>query len=401
MGRFAFEALDGTGTTVRGTLDAPSRTQALEHLVSIGQTPLLLEEAASRQLAGDWLPQFGQSAELLAIVRDLATLLKAGVTVERSLQILESLSSRKSRAARVARMLERVRGGESLSEAMRAELPAASAQVANLVAAGELSGHLPQVMERLANSLKRSKILLDRVLSSLTYPAFLVATMAAVLWIVFTAVLPRLVPMFREAHAALPLPTTVLVSLSDFLTAYGYDCALAAGAALVLAGLALRRESVRIVLDRLVLTTPLLLGIPKAYESARFCRNLETLLSGGLPLDRALTAAQAAGVNLWFRKNVDALYAEVTTGTRLRTAFVSAGIFPLLVSEFSAVGEETGQLAAMMREAADILEQDVEVRLDRLSTLVLPVATLVMGLLIAGVMAGIVTGLLAINDLGS
>jgi general secretion pathway protein F len=161
----------------------------------------------------------------------------------------------------------------------------------------------------------------------------------------------------------------------------------------------LKRDAARDALHRFVFKSRIFLLVPSEYEAARFCRNLETLLSGGLALDRSLSAARSASANRWFRIRLAGVLSAVESGATLRTAFGRSEVLPALVVEFAAVGEETGRLAAMMREAAEILERDVETRLDRLTALVLPAATLVMGAIVAGVMAAIVTGLLAVNDL--
>jgi general secretion pathway protein F len=401
VARFVFEAVDGDGAVVRGHLEAPVRSVAIEQLLSAGQTPLVLKEKGGRpgrlpDFAG--LPEFG-GGDLLAVVRELSSLLKAGLPVERALVLLQNLGGSRRRSLRVAQMLERVRAGESLSQALRILIPSGSSHIEHLVAAGEASGHLPAVMARLANNLQRAKLLRERVISALTYPAFLVCTMVVVLWLIFTTVLPRLVPLFSEARAGLPLPTRILLVISQFLQSYGALLLVAAGLLTFTAIYALRQAPVRLSFDRFLYTTPLLLRIASEYESARFCRNLETLLAGGLSLDRALSAARSASANRWFCERTAKIQEAAEQGAALKTAFASAAALPAIVVEFAAVGEETGRLATMMGEGADLLERDVEVRLDRLTALILPIATLAMGLLVAGVMAGVVTGLLAVNDL--
>jgi general secretion pathway protein F len=268
-----------------------------------------------------------------------------------------------------------------------------------LIAAGEASGHLPEIVQRLADNLTHSKKLRDKLISDLTYPAVLALTITIVLWVIFSKVLPRLTPMFAEAGAALPLPTRMLVGLAWFFDSFGWALFALLLSALVALIYSLRNQHRRLQIDRLLITKRWFLGIPERYEAARFCRILQTLLSGGLPLDRALLAARDGSGNSWFREQLVTIQRRVSDGDRLGRALASLAFMPPLVVEFANVGEETGRLQAMMGEAATILDHDVETKLSRLSALVLPGATLILGALVGSIMAGIVSGMIAVNNL--
>jgi len=399
--RFVFEAVDRSGLIVRGQIEAGGQAPAIEQLLLSGHTPLSLVPATDRKFSFAALLSYSRSRhdEFLVVVRELASLVKAGLPVERAIGVMQGFASNKATALRLGQVLTRLRDGEPLSRAMGAVIPPGAAHIGSLLAAGEASGHLPKIMANLARNLERAKTLRNRLVSALTYPAFLVMTLIAVLWVLFASVLPRLAPTFAEAHAALPLPTFILLQISDFLQTYWFALVAVLTLGAFSIAMAMRREAVRLSIDRFLLASPIFLRVPLEYESAKFCRNLETLLSGGLPLDRALDASRAAATNRWFRDRMAAAQREVEAGISLRSAFAQSKVMPALVTEFAAVGEETGNLAVMMGEGATVLEGDVEVRLDRLMALVLPISTLFMGLIVAGVMAAIVTGLLAVNDL--
>ena len=401
MARFAFEAIDPSGTRVRGTLEAQTRGNALEQLLAAGQTPVSLREAVRRTgLVTQLLSAIGWHAfDYVLVLRELATLLKAGLSVERAFSVLQGLSPSSAQSLRLGQIVAQVRSGDSLSQAFASVVGEAPAYVARLIAAGEASGRLPQVIARLAANLTRARALQSRLISSLTYPCVLIVTMGGVLWIMFTSVLPRLAPMFAQAGAALPAPTRMLLAIDWFVQTFGWPLVALTMLAMAAFAYALRDPRYRRVIDRLVLTNRFLLDLPGRYEAARFCRNLQTLLDGGLPLERALGAARDGSANLWFRERTTEAQRAVSEGERLRTALAKASVFPGLVMEFAAVGEETGRLADMMGEAASILDDEVSTRLDRLTALVLPTSTLIMGGLVAAIMAGIVSGILAINDL--
>jgi general secretion pathway protein F len=401
MPRFSFEAVNRTGTAVRGTLDAPTRSLALDRLLASGQTPISLRSSEEAMPLGTRLARVLRlrAFDYVLFLRELGLLLNAGLTVERALVVLEGLSPNAGQAVRMRQLLDHVRSGEPLAQAVATVITEAPAYVARLIGAGEASGKLPQVAARLASGLTRTRGLRDKLISSLTYPAVLAATMIVVLYTVFTSVLPRLTPMFQAAGTALPLPTRLLLGVGDFIQSYGLALLASFAVATGLLAYAWRRPDLRLRIDKLLMTSRLLLALPVSYEAARYCRNLETLLEGGLPLDRALAAAQGGASNGAFRMAMDKVRRQVANGEPLRQAFAQAALLPPIVVEFAAVGEESGRLGAMIGEAADILDQDLEKRLDRLSALVVPAATLIMGGLVATIMTGIVTGVLAINDL--
>jgi general secretion pathway protein F len=401
MPRFAFEAITGTGTLVRGTLEAATQASALEQLLASGQTPVVLREAIE---SGGLFSRAAtllrwRSFDYVLLLRQLGLLLHAGLPVERALSILTNLAPGSSSALRVRQILDRVRGGESLSQGFAFAVGEAPAYIARLIAAGEASGKLPDVVARLAANLMRGRDLESRFISSLTYPAVLVVAMSGVLWVVFTSVLPRLTPIFAQAGASMPLPTQMLLGVGWFFQTFGLFLLILLIAAAIAFARAWREPRFRLALDRHVLETRFLLGLPARYEAAQFCRNLQTLLEGGLPLERALRASREGAVNRWFQLRMKDVETAVADGIPLRTALAQSHVVPSLVVEFAAVGEETGHLGAMIGEAGTVLDHEVETQLDRITSLVLPAATLIMGALVGLIMAGIVSGILAVNNL--
>jgi general secretion pathway protein F len=400
--RFAFEAIDRNGTILRGTLEGANQSQVLEQLLALGRTPVSVKlQHPHADFFRGARKLFGASGfDHVSLLRELGTLLKAGLPVERALTALIGLSSDHRTKLRVQQIVERVRNGEPLSQAFAGVVTEAPPHLARLLAAGEVSGHLPDVTERVAAGLIRVRKLKTRLITDLTYPAILLFAVIAVFWVVFHTVLPRLAPMFSESGVALPLPTQILLSIGGFFDTYGWPLLALLIGGLAAAGYNLTKAKSRLYADRLLLNSRLTLGIPREFAAALFCRNLQTMLDGGLPLDRALGTARDGTANRWFKNQLTEVQKCVANGERLSRALSQkAPVLPPLVPEFCAVGEETGRLAVMMREVADLLEESVQTRLNRLTTLVVPVTTLVMGVLVAGLMAGIVSGILAVNDL--
>jgi general secretion pathway protein F len=399
---FAYEAAGPDGAIGRGVIDAPSRSAAVERILASGRTPVRLVEQAGGVAAFEStraFPEFGLANERLALLREFGTLLQGGLSVERALTALQGLTTRARSKAAVQGLLDGLRAGEPLSSAMRRAGALFSEPTRKLVAAGEASGRLSDVIVRLATAEARNKDLSDRAISAMIYPALLVVVMLIVLAIIFTTVVPRLAPLFEQSGEALPLAAAVLLAVAQFFNAYGTLVGI--GCMSGLAGLlyAVRQPSVRVALDRWSFRSRLLFDIPRGIHAAQFARNTAMLLAGGMPLNRALETAQGAVASVHLRQRLSGAIEMVRQGKPVKAALDSSDALPRVLVEFAAVGEETGRLGPMLDQAADILDRDVQRKLDRLSALLLPAVTIVLGLLVAAIMSGVVSGIMAANEL--
>ncbi|NOT41708.1 MAG: type II secretion system F family protein [Alphaproteobacteria bacterium] len=403
MPSFAYEAAGPDGAIGRGVIDAPNRGAAVERILALGRTPLRVVEQDTSGATGfataRLLPEFGLAADRLGLLRELGTLLQAGLGVERALLAMQGLTTRRRSKAAAQAMLEGLRAGEPLSGAMRRAGSLFAEPMRRLVAAGEASGRLPDVMTRLAVAEARNKELSDRAVSAMIYPALLVIVMIIVLAIIFTSVIPRLEPLFAQSGDALPWPAAVLLGVSQFFNAHGTLVVVALIAALGGLIYLLRQPAAQVALARWSFRSRLLLDIPRRMHAAQFGRNVAMLLNGGMPLNRALETAQAAVGNVHLKQRLSGAIELVRQGKSLKAALEASDALPRAIMEFAAIGEETGRLAPMLNEAADILDRDVQTNLDRLSALLLPAVTIVLGLVVAGIMSGVVSGILAANEL--
>jgi general secretion pathway protein F len=403
MPNFLYEAASSDGGVMRGVIDAPTRGEAVERILALGRTPVRIVEQGDgaggiSPSLGQLMPQWGRASDRLALMREMSLLLRAGLSVERALVAMQGLTSKARVRATIGQLLEGLRSGEALSSAMRRADHLFPETMRKLIAAGEASGRLPEVMTRLANASARTKELSDRALSALIYPALLVVVMLAVLVMIFTVVLPRLEPLFAQSAGALPWPAAILLGVSHFFKTFGVWLALVLISALAGGLYASRRPDVQMRIDRWAATSRLTLDLPRRYQAAQFCRNLGMLIDGGMPLNRALEAAEGAMSNRYMRGRMAKLIEDVRQGRTLKAALESSGVFPRITVEFAAVGEETGKLGSMLNEAADVLDHDVQTQFDRLSALLLPAVTIVLGVVVAAIMSGVVSGILAAND---
>lgn len=402
MPSFAYEAAGPDGAIGRGVIEAASRSAAVERLLASGRTPVRLVEhdgASAPPETARVLPAFGIAGERLALLREFGTLLQAGLSVERALTALQGLTARARSKSAVQALLAGLRAGEPLSVAMRRADVLFPEPMRKLVAAGEASGRLGDVVTRLAAAETRNKELSDRAISAMIYPALLVVVMLIVLTIIFTTVVPRLAPLFAQSGDALPWPAAVLLGISQFLNGYGTLSAIVAGVALLGLLYGLRQPAARVAVGRWLLKSRLFFDIPRGMHAAQFARNVAMLLNGGMPLNRALETAQAAIGNVHLKQSLSGAIELVRQGKSMKTALEASGALPRILLEFAGVGEETGRLAPMLDQAADILDRDVQTKLDRLSALLLPAVTIVLGLVVAAIMGGVVSGIMAANEL--
>ena len=402
VSRFAYEAIDKLGGAVRGTLDAPDRAKALDQLFTSGLTPIDIHEmGTSLRLSHGWGHLVGRHKfDYVGFLQELAILLKAGLPVERAITTLEALTTDASASPRIQQIIKRVRGGEPVSQAFAASIPEAPSHIARMLLAGEASGKLAEIAGRVSEGLIKLRTLRSRVISDLAYPCILVVSIAIVVWVVFHAVLPRLAPLFQESAAALPPAPPLLLSLKTFFDTYGWWLFVIFSFAALGSFRLFQKPRYRLAAHRYLLKSKWMFGVPRAVEGALFCRNLQIVLEGGLPLEKALGPVRDGIGNRWLKQEITEVRTAVREGVRLSLALrAKAPSLPPVVAEFSAVGEETGRLASMMREAAELLEHKAQTRLNRLVTLISPLATLLMGGIVALLMAGIVGGILALNDI--
>lgn len=402
MPSFAYEAAGPDGAIGRGVIDAPNRSAAVERILALGQTPVRVVERSEAGGSFDlrpMVPQFGIAAERLTLLQELATLLRAGLSVERSISVMQGLSGAQRTKGALQAVLDGLRGGEPLSAAMRRADVLFPESVRRMVVAGEVSGRLPEVVKRLADAEARNKELRERVVSAMIYPALLFVVMIVVLVIIFTVVVPRLEPLFEQSGDALPWPAAILLAVSKFLTAYGFAVAVLLACALVILLYVLRQSWARLAIDRWAMTTRVLFQIPRHYHGAQFCRNVAMLLEGGVPLNRALENAQVAASNSYLRERLSGAVEAVRQGQPFKAALDTVGVLPRTAIEFAAVGEETGRPAQLLNEAADLLDRQTQTKLDRLTALLLPAVTIVLGIVVAGIMMGVSGGIMAANDL--
>ena len=396
MGAFEYQALEG-GRTQKGVIQADTARAARAQLRERGLLPLDVREVKAES-AGSW-SLGGQGNERALLLRQLATLLKAGLTLEEVLSLLveqaESPGLRRQLGAIRARVME----GQSLSAAM-AEHPRLFPYLFTAaIAAGERAGQLEIVLERLADFAEQREAMNRGLSLALVYPLLLALIAIAVVWGLIGFVVPRVVGVFEQAAQELPWLTRSLLALSDFIATYGLILIAVLVVGTVFAVLALRRPGPRGWLDRLLLRLPVLGRLVRARQTASFTRTLAILVSSAVPLVEALKVSAGVVGNRVVRTDIERVAAQVREGVSLSRALSDAAWLSPVARRLISGGEKSGELAPMLDHTAAIQERELNAATTVLLAVLQPLLILLVGLMVLYIVLAIMLPILSMSQL--
>ena len=403
MPLYRYKAVTPTGEMQEGDLEGPAQAAVVDRLQDMGLIVILVEETSTRSAAKAGLGAFGKSSvsqvDVAVFTQEIATLLKAGLPLDRCLEILIALSANESVRQLMTQMREEVRGGAALSKAMEAHPQVFNRFYLNMIRAGEAGGALEVVLQRLNEFMERSRDLRDTVKSALIYPAILVGVAVLSVVVLLMWVVPQFSQMFEESGKALPLPTQIVIASGDFFRDYWW-----AMAAAVFAGYAwfvrqMQVPATRYRWDKRLLGLPLVGDLVGKLEVARFSRTLGTLLGNGVTLLTALSIVKETLNNTVMSEGLGVVATQLKEGKGLGTPLMETGLFPKLAVHLVQVGEETGKLQEMLIRVADIYDREVHTTVKRMLSLMEPVLILGLGLVIGGIIMSILVAILSVNDL--
>lgn len=402
MPLFEYKAVDPSGETVQGTMEAASVELVVLKLQEAGNIPLQARESGSGGfgLANMRFGRRGMNArEVGAFTQQLSTMLAAGLPLDRSLQVLLDLAENDRVKRTVAEIRDRVRQGGSLSDALEEQHGAFNRLFVNMVRAGEVGGTLDVTLARLTQYLERSRDLKDSVISALIYPILLLVLAAGSLILLLVYVIPQFTPIFEELGGDLPLITRLVLGVGSVLQNFWWGIILLTVLAVAWFRRMLANADQRFVWDGRVLATKWVGDLVGKIETARLTRTLGTLLSNGVPLLSALSIAQNVITNTVLRRDVNDSTREVKTGGGLARNLAKGGRFPRLALQMISVGEETGQLDSMLLKVSDTYDIEVRNTIDRLLSIFTPVVTLLLAVMIGTIVLSVLVAILSINDL--
>lgn len=404
MPRYRYEAVDAAGEVVRDELDAATLDAAIARLRDQGLLPLTVNEAKSGFLRGGFgQPLFSKrralSRKTIALLtQQLASLLHAGMPLDRALTILIGVTEDEQAKPVLERVQEKVRGGSSLADALEVQ-GVFSRFYLNMVRAGEAGGALDIVLKRLTEFLERSQALRETVTSALIYPIILLSVSALSVIILLTFVVPQFQRLFADAGKALPLATQIVIAVGDGFRYYWWVGAILFVLLSAIARQQLSQPESRARWDDWFLRLPLFGDLIAKVETARLSRTLGTLLGNGVSMLNALTIVRETLSNQVLAGALGEVAEHVKTGRGLADPLLEAGRFPKLAIQMIRVGEETGQLQEMLLQVADAYDGEVQTAVKRMLTLLEPALILGLGVIIAGIIMSILVAILSLNDL--
>ena len=401
MPQFSYKAIAQDGKARNGIIDADGLELASRQLRAQGLTLLKLEAGSSAAgLAGDKVSGKPPSRQdILSMTSELAVLLRAGLPLDRALKVLIDMAAQPQMNQLLNELLRAVKGGKPLSQAMQSYQQVFGTFYLSMVRAGEASGLLAQVLNRLVEYLQTAKENRDTVISALIYPAILAVVMVLSIVVMLGFVVPQFETLFEDMGDALPMITQVVISSADFIKSYGLIVLV-----LCAAGAAYWRkwsstEAGKLSLHRRILKLPLAGGIIFEFEVSKFARTVGTLIGNGVSLLKAISIAIGTVDNKVIKEALEVLPPAVKAGKRMSVALEETHMFTPMVIQMIRVGEESGSLDEMMLELATVFDSHVHSGVKRGLALLEPVLILGMGFTIAIIIIAILMGILSVNDL--
>jgi general secretion pathway protein F len=402
MPAYEFTALDARGRQEKGLLEGDTPRQVRGMLRDRGLTPLTVQEVAEgSQSKGSLLPRRGgwKHTELALFTRQLATLARSGLPLDEALAAVAQQSDRKHVKRVTLGVRSGVVEGKTLAQAL-GEFPSVFPPLFRAtIEAGESSGKLDGVLERLADYVERRQALQQKVTVAAIYPAFLIVFSIAVVTALLTYVVPKIVAVFADLDARLPLLTRGLIALSDFLREYGLGLLVLVAVALIAFGQAMRSEEFKRRVHRFTLRLPLVGTLIRSNNTGRFTRTLGILFGAGVPILDAMRIGAQVVTNLPMRDAIEAATLRVREGAALNRSLADSGLFPPITMHLIATGEASGRLDEMLDRAAEQQEREVAVLVDELVAVLGPALVLLMGGMVFLIVLAILLPIFDLNQL--
>lgn len=400
MPTFAYVVKDKSGKTHSGTLETESRSALIEQLWKQDFIILAVDEKKSTK---SMLMQMGQgrvkSNQLVIFSRQLATMVNSGIPIISSLEVLIDQLEDRTLQQVLKKVREDIEVGSSLSEAAGRHPKVFSGFFVNMIRAGESSGRLDEILDRVASYIEKVDMLQRKVKSSLFYPAFVSFLAFGITTFLIVVIVPKFQDIFTALGGQLPTPTLMLINLSNFMRKY----LVLEIAAIVILGVLLKiyfnTPSGRFLFDRLTLKVPIIGKLMQKVVIARFARTLATLVKSGVPILGALEIVAKTSGNTVVERAVMSARSSIKEGENIADPLIQSKVFPGMVTRMIAVGEKTGELEKMLTKIADFYENEVDAAVSALTSLIEPLVIAVLGFVIGGIVIALFLPVFQISTL--
>jgi type IV pilus assembly protein PilC len=383
---YKWEGKTTKGTIKKGEMEAPNEPALRIHLRQQNIIPTKISVKGKEiQISFPFLKPKVKQRSIAIFTRQLATMIDAGLPLVQSLEILASQQENKTFKEIIRQIREDVEGGSTFAGALKKHPATFNELYTNLVVAGEEGGILDNILTRLANYIEKAEALKKKVKSALIYPSTIVGVAIIVVMILMIFVIPVFETMFKQAGQSLPLPTLIVLTISKFIKKYVFIVL----PALLLFFYLLRKyyqtENGRTWIDRLILKAPVFGDLFRKISVARFSRTLGTLVSSGVPILDGLSIVSRTSGNKTIETAILNARASIREGETIAEPLNRSGVFPPMVIQMISVGESTGALDSMLSKIADFYEEEVDIAVGNLTSLLEPFLMIFLGVVIGGV----------------
>jgi len=403
MVEFAYKATDLTGRIFEGAMDGRDERAVVEALQKLGYVPIRIEAIQEKGtlLKVPIASYFERISikDVMVFTQELTTLLDAGLPLDRSLQILTELTEKERFKEVVRDILRQIEAGRSFSEALSAHSSIFPKLYVNMSRAGEMGGILNLILARLGRYLQSTKEMRDYLVSVMIYPTILTFVSGLSIIILMTFVIPRFASIFTDMGKAIPLPTQILLTISQFVRNYWW---VGLGGLLLLwlgARSYLKTEEGKLSWDQFKLRLAVIGELVKQTEAARFARTLGTLLQSGVPILQALQIVRETAGNEVVARAIGEIHTGVKQGSGVAKTLQKLQVFPALAVHMITVGEETGKLDEMLIKVAETYETNLQVALKRFVNLLEPFIILIMGSVVGFIVISMLLAIFSINEM--
>lgn len=384
MASFSYTAKDKSGAIHKGSVIATDRSAAAASLIERDFTPILIKIQGTKKDRGFSLSKISLGSKVkvtdkVVFSRQFATMINAGVPITQSLVILEAQATNPHLKKALADIAKRVEGGSTLSDALLQHTDIFSEIYINMVRAGETGGMLDDVLDRLATQQEKDAELISRVRGAMIYPAVITSVTIGVFVFLMTVIVPSLANIFEGLGSELPWYTKLMLSISSALTNYGLYILAGAVAIVVFALRYFRTRKGKRILHRYLLKMPIFGQIIIKVNIARFARTFGSLMSSGISVLEALDSTAIALGNMTFKESLQSVAQQVKAGKPISEPLKQMSIFPPIVSQMVAVGEETGKMDEILLKLADFYEKEVDSIVAGITSIIEPLLIMVLG----------------------
>lgn len=403
MAMFAFKALNREGVIIEGVKEVEDEATLVKQLQNDGCIPINVAPASFKAFYKFSFTNKNQSLsdkDILLFTKELATLLDAGLPLDRSLVVLMDLIPTESKIHQLIRkVLERVKGGATLANSLEAESSAFSKFYLNMLRAGEAGGSVEVVLRRLADYLEKSKELRNTVTTAMIYPTILVVMALGSVFLLLTFVVPQFMEMFESAGKELPLSTQIVVGVAEWLQSYWWILLISLSLLTAFMRYELSNSPRKPKWDAFFLRVPFLGEMLRIIATANFSRTLGTLLANGVPILTALGIVKGTLSNHVLVQAVTSAEDSLRQGKDMSGALIATRQFPKMATQMIKMGEETGRMEEMLERTAIAYDKQLEIIIKRMLALMEPIVIVFMGIMIGGIIISILSAILSVNDL--